>query len=140
MSPLILVVNAGSSSVKITLFSFLLQQDVPYNYQNPQAPVPVALAQATIARLSSPPAILSYSRGSKKIIAEEIHDVKNHTDAVGCILETLLADTGLEALAEKENITQVCHRIVHGGNYTTPHVIDWEAYQRIDQLAELAPL
>jgi acetate kinase len=141
MSALLLSINAGSSSVKITLFTFLLQQDGEYgSHQTRETYIPVSLAEARVNSLFSSSPLLSYSRGSRKISASKVDDVNSHTDGVGCILSTMLADTGLEALAEKSNITHVCHRILHGGNYCAPHVIDEEAYRKIHNLADLAPL
>ncbi len=142
-SSLLLSINAESSSVKITLFALLLQQDgaLLHNHHVLDIYIPFPLVNAYISGLLNLSPTLKYSRGSRNISASKIPDeISSHIDAVGCILSTILADTGLKILTDKESITHVYHRIVHDRNYLAPHVIDQETYQKIDRLTDLAPL
>lgn len=127
MGSIILAINAGSSSVKVSVYEA-------------KGDNLIQLADAQIAGLSAPPAQLTYTRGEHKVKGQEVNDVKDQSAAFARILELLLKDDGLPALKRKEDIRYACHRIVHGGDYTKPTIIDKDAYHHLEELSELAPL
>jgi acetate kinase len=129
MSKVILSINAGSSSVKVSVFK-----------GSSKDAEPTQLAEASVAGLTAPPSTLSYKRGDKKIKDEEIKDVSSQEDAFKYILEQLMNDDGLPELKNKEDIEFACHRVVHGGDFDKPTRIDRETYHHIEELSDLAPL
>ncbi|KAJ4409942.1 hypothetical protein N0V91_002418 [Didymella pomorum] len=130
MPEIILSINAGSSSVKISV------------YKTPEdgADVPKQLAEASVDGLTAPPAKLKYSRGDEKIKGKELEGMSSQKDAFEYILDHLTKDKGLPELNNKEDIHFTCHRVVHGGDYPRSQVIDKETYHHIEELSDLAPL
>lgn len=130
MGKLILSINAGSSSVKVTVFK-----------GSPQDEQPQSLAVVEVAGLTAPPATLSYQRGdNEKTKGKKIEGVDSQESAFKYILEHLLNDDDLPDLKNKEDIEFACHRIVHGGDYDKPTRIDRDTYHHLDELSDLAPL
>jgi len=129
MSKVILSINAGSSSVKVSVFKGSSKDAEPSQ-----------LAEASVAGLTAPPSTLTYKRGDEKIKDEEIKDVSTQEDAFKYILEHLMNDDGLPELKNKEDIEFACHRVVHGGDFDKPTKIDRETYHHIEELSDLAPL
>ena len=130
MPEIILSINAGSSSVKISVYK------TPENGSS----VPVQLAEAIVEGLTAPPAKLKYERGDEKIKGKELENVKSQEDGFRYILEHLTNDKGLKELNHTDDIRFTCHRVVHGGDYPRSQVIDKETYHHIEELSDLAPL
>lgn len=130
MPEIILSINAGSSSVKISV----------YKTPEDNSSTPTQLAEATVEGLTAPPALLKYERGDVKIKGKELPDVKSQEDGFRYILDHLTNDKGLPELDQKEDIRFTCHRVVHGGDYPRSQVIDQETYHHIEELSDLAPL
>lgn len=130
MPEIILSINAGSSSVKISVFK------TPEDGSSD----PTQLAEATVEGLTAPPAKLKYERGDEKIKGKELENVNSQEDGFRYILDHLTNDTGLPELDKKEDIHFTCHRVVHGGDYPRAQVIDKETYHHIEELSDLAPL
>ena len=126
----ILVINAGSSSLKYQLISVTNEElDSEDN---------VVLARGLCERVGD--------KGSfHKHFTEENEDVikvplKDHKDALEQVLDTLIKDenTPIDSL---DDIAAVGHRIVQGGWYFSKSVrIDDDVIAKIDELSELAPL
>ncbi|KAI0009086.1 acetate kinase [Xylariaceae sp. FL0662B] len=130
MKKIILSINAGSSSVKISVFS------AEYNV------TPKQRAECQINGLTAPPAELTYSRGDVQVIKGHsvVEKVETQEDAFKILLDTLVRDTGLPEISAKEDISIACHRVVHGGDYKTAKVINDDTYHHIETLSDLAPL
>ncbi|KAF2126122.1 acetate kinase, partial [Dothidotthia symphoricarpi CBS 119687] len=130
MPEIILSINAGSSSVKISV------------YKTPEtgSSTPTQLAEASVEGLTSPPATLKYERGDEKVKDKELENIKTQEDAFRYVLDYLTNDKGLSELSKKEDIRFTCHRVVHGGDYPRSQVIDKETYHHIEELSDLAPL
>jgi acetate kinase len=62
--------------------------------------------------------------------------VTDHETALKHFLEFLQENTSFK----EEHIKHICHRVVHGGEYTKPTKISSESYHRIESLSDLAPL
>lgn len=126
----ILAINAGSSSVKISV------------YTSEKSAEPRELAEAQISGLTAPPAQLTYTRlGEKVIKAREVADtVKNQEDAFGLLLDTFVDDKELKEISSKEDIAIASHRIVHGGDYDCSQIITQDTYHHLEELSDLAPL
>ena len=136
MSEIILSINAGSSSVKVSVYS----SPTSHPLSKQEILFPKHLAEATIEGLTAPPATLKYERGSKKIKGEKVDNVKTQEEAFVKILDYLTEDEGLTELSRREDIRFTCHRVVHGGDFPSAQVIDEETFHRIAELSDLAPL
>ncbi|MCJ1433692.1 hypothetical protein MMC27_003056 [Xylographa pallens] len=127
---IILAINAGSSSVKVSV----------YKSEDASKP-PVQLAEAQISGLTAPPATLDYKRASKTICkGQEVEGVDSQESAFEAILDHLTGDHDLQDISDRDSITHACHRVVHGGDAPTAHVIDPATYHRLEELMDLAPL
>lgn len=126
----ILAINAGSSSVKISVFT--ADKDA----------LPRQIADTQISGLTAPPAQLTYVRlGETLIKAKEVSDeVKSQDDAFNLLLNTLVDDDGLQEIRSKADISIACHRIVHGGDYDRSQIITQDTYHHLEELSDLAPL
>jgi len=119
----VLVINAGSSSVKY------------YLYQMPQAEV---LANGLVERIGEETSKLShFFRGKTYTLSTKAEDVKK---AIELILETLTnKESGV--LRQTSEIGAVGHRVVHGGEeFTGSVIIDENVIASIEKFADLAPL
>jgi acetate kinase len=119
----VLVINAGSSSVKYHL------------YQMPQAEV---LARGVVERIGEETSNLSHFFQSKTHTAQtKVEDVGSGMEL---ILETLVSrDVGvIQSISE---IGAVGHRVVHGGEeFTGSVIIDEKVIASVKKFADLAPL
>ncbi|KAF2144056.1 uncharacterized protein K452DRAFT_223757 [Aplosporella prunicola CBS 121167] len=129
MPKIILSINAGSSSVKVSVYA-----------TNGKAEDPTELAEASISGLTAPPAKLKYKRGDYSIKDKELEDIDYQEGAFRYIISQLLEDEGLPELGHKDDISFACHRVVHGGDYPHAQVIDVDTYHHIETLSDLAPL
>jgi acetate kinase len=119
----ILVCNAGSSSLKFSLF---------------EAEEELLLAEGGVD-WSRKPTRLVFRRTGEEELREELK-LEKHADAIVRILDDLQAGPSA-ALDRLEDLWAVGHRVVHGGErYTSAVRITPEVKQAIEELAELAPL
>lgn len=130
MGKIILSINAGSSSVKISVFSA------------EQGQSPSQIAEAQLGGLTSPPVELKYSRKDTLVCKDKKvqENVKTQDDAFKVLLKTLVDDPELAEISKKDDIAIACHRVVHGGDYTTSKIITQETYHHLEALTDLAPL
>lgn len=127
MAQLILSINAGSSSLKCSL------------YKEGEGKTLSRLANAEISAINQPPAKLKYVRGDHKHNAD-LDNVKDHKDAFENVLDAFLDDKEVEELKSKEDIRYACHRVVQGGNFEENQLITRETFHKIEALSDLAPL
>ena len=119
----ILVCNAGSSSLKFSLF---------------EAEGELLLAEGGIDWTTKPTRLV-FRRTGHQEIREELK-LEKHADAVVRILDDLRAGPS-PALRTLEDLRAVGHRVVHGGErYTAAVRITPEVKRVIGELSELAPL
>ena len=128
MPLIILSINAGSSSVKVSVYE-----------ANGNSDTPNQLAEAQVEGLTAPPTRLKYERG-EKVKGEELDGINTQEDAFRYILDYLTKDNDLPQLNQKEDIKFTCHRVVHGGDYPKAQIIDEDTYHHIETLSDLAPL
>ena len=119
----ILVINAGSSSIKYQLF---------------EMPERNILAKGMVERIGSPDAQLVHSCNGQKHIAKVT--APDHDAGMDVILSTL-ADATIGAVRKISEIEAVGHRVVHGGEeFTGSVVISGHILSSIERFADLAPL
>jgi acetate kinase len=120
----ILVINAGSSSVKFTLFDMSSH---------------TALASGIVERIGLPGTQFHYRNGKGLSHHEEVA-VGDTRQAVG-IITAHLTHGERGAIRSLRDITAVGHRVVHGGGEVSqPVVVDGEIKRIIRTCFELAPL
>ncbi|KIL61569.1 hypothetical protein M378DRAFT_82326 [Amanita muscaria Koide BX008] len=123
---LILALNAGSSSLKISLYSRVSTEDIVQ-----------PLLTASVSSIQSPPTSFELSAINSSSIKEEgIKTISDHSSAFAYFLHKVAQSTGID----KPHIRYVCHRVVHGGGYREPAKIDSDSYAHIEHLSNLAPL
>ena len=121
---IILVINAGSSSVKFTLFSMKKEK---------------MLAKGQIERLGSTTPNFIYKRPDG-IATESSPKIKDYKGALKVIGEKL-TDPEIGVINNLEEVEVVGHRVVHGGEQITkPAVIDNHVKDIIKDCFSLAPL
>ncbi|MGX6978818.1 acetate/propionate family kinase [Vagococcus elongatus] len=117
-----IAINAGSSSLKWQLF---------------EMPEETVIAKGVVERIGLKDSIFTvkYGEGEK---FNDILDINDHEFAVNMLLDKL---TELAIIQSFDEITGVGHRVVAGGEFFKESaVIDDEAIEMIDKLAEFAPL
>ncbi|CAI6075368.1 unnamed protein product [Clonostachys chloroleuca] len=125
----IFAINAGSSSLKVSVYSVEDRNATPRE-----------IANAQIGGLSSPNTSLTYTRGNEGIYKSHQVKAEGQDDAFSIILETLLGDEKLDEVESNSDIAIACHRIVHGGKYESAQIITKDTYNHIEALSDLAPL
>lgn len=126
---LVLAVNAGSSSLKISLFRRSAED----------AANPVLLLSSSVSSIFSHQAKFKFSlvAHQSRALSEEVYDfIHDHASAFTHFLDRLKE----EASIDRTDIKHVAHRVVHGGGYTGPVIISEESYHYIERLSDLAPL
>ncbi len=119
----VLVINAGSSSLKYQLINVETQ---------------AVLAKGICERVGSAEAFHKHGIDDNEVVIDA--HMANHDDAMALVLDALVnsPDASISSLDE---IDAVGHRIVQGGKYFDRSVlIDDDVIAKIDELAELAPL
>ncbi len=117
----IMSINAGSSSLKFSLFD--MQTDE-------------VLISGLFERIGIEGSFYTLKYGEYKIKNEENMD--NHSDAVKILMEKLLE---LNIVSSLEEINGIGHRIVHGGSlYKESVIVTDKVLQDIIDLSDLAPL
>ena len=119
----VLVVNAGSSSLKFQLFDMENES---------------VIAKGNCEKIGINGSFISYSaRGEKKEIAAEM---KDHNVAIGLVLN-LLTSKENGVIASLSEIGAVGHRVLHGGEiYTDSVKITDEVMANLESLKPLGPL
>jgi acetate kinase len=113
----VLVINAGSSSLKFTMFRMTGQR---------------VLAKGLVERIGLAKPNLIYQRTGDEKTEEEV-TVANHGDA--------LVDKQSGVLKSLSEVQAIGHRVVHGGErFTDPVVIDDAVKSNIRLCSDLAPL
>ncbi|KDR79039.1 hypothetical protein GALMADRAFT_244781 [Galerina marginata CBS 339.88] len=131
---LVLSVNAGSSSLKISLYAVSSEQ----HYDRSSVEPVRLLLTSSISSISAPPAKFSFQLASEHqgIKDAPIDAIKDHATAFSHFLETLQS----QASIDEKRVIYICHRVVHGGDYKEPVQITAESYHHIEKLSDLAPL
>lgn len=123
----ILVINAGSSSIKYQLFDMEDRS---------------VLAAGLVERIGEETGRIKHEtyKNSAKQIAVFHHLIPTHLDGLHRAVELLL-DNEIGVIASPDEIAAVGHRVVHGGEkFSQPTVITDEVIDIIEALSPLAPL
>lgn len=126
MALVLLSINAGSSSLKTSLYLADEKRQLR------------RLASASVS-IDPPHTKLKYLRGDLKD-EKELKDVQDHQTAFKQILDTFLSDSKIPEVKDRSHIKYAAHRVVHGGDFRQDEIITRETFHKIEALSELAPL
>ncbi len=119
----VLVVNAGSSSLKYQLFDMKSR---------------TVMAKGLCERIGID-GRLKHEVSNKKQVIKDI-PMPTHAQAVVALVDSL-TDPKIGCISDMDEITAVGHRIVHGGPWFTESVVvDEEVLANLEKCAEIAPL
>ena len=120
----ILVINAGSSSLKYQLIDMETE---------------AVLAKGLCERIGIEGSKLNHTpQGGEKVVIEK--PMKDHSDAISMVLAAL-TDAEHGVISGMDEINAVGHRVVHGGEFFSKSVIiDAEVKKAIEACVPLAPL
>ena len=121
MKEKILIVNAGSSSLKFSVY---------------EIPEKKELINGIVEKIGLEDSFCSINLNGQKIVHKFF--AKDHIDATKLMLRELLDSKVITDLSEIKNVG---HRILHGGEYySSSVVIDEEVIKNIEKLTKLGPL
>lgn len=121
MEEKILIINAGSSSLKFSLCNM---------------PSATEIVNGLVEKIGEGDSFYSLKFNGQKI--EKQKNIKNHSEAVQVMLKELLENKFIETV---EEIKAVGHRVLHGGEiYSESVVIDENVLDNIKSLTKLGPL
>jgi acetate kinase len=129
MSAMLLVLNAGSSSLKFALYP----RDVPPLADGHATRPETALLRAEVEGIGHAPRFRVRS-GDAASLQVDVSAVTDHAGALDAVLHGLHAGGHMQ-------IAAVGHRVVHGGTrFERPTRIDAESLRALHELVPLAPL
>jgi len=121
---LILVINCGSSSAKYQLFNAKKQ---------------TILANGVVERIGQSTAALKHNDNGSATVTRKVVCADHHV-AINIIVD-ILCDKKYGAIASKDEIYGIGHRVVHGGEkFKESTLITDEVVKYINKYSELAPL
>ncbi len=118
----ILVINAGSSSLKYQLFDMQTGK---------------VLAKGVCEKIGLSGIITHKRPGAAPYKAE--HPMPSHNEALALVLQ-LLTDKELGVIAGTDEIAAIGHRFAHGGKFDSSRVLDDEAIAYLESIVPLNPL
>ncbi len=119
----ILVINAGSSSLKYQLINNETEE---------------VLAKGTVERIGIKGGKLTHKAGGKEFVIEK--EIKDHTEAIQLVLNELI-DGEAGVIRSMDEIDAVGHRVVASGEaFKKTTLVTDEVMKTMDEIAELAPL
>ncbi|OHB50054.1 MAG: acetate kinase [Planctomycetes bacterium GWF2_41_51] len=119
----ILVINAGSSSIKYQLF---------------EMPAEKVLAKGLLEKIGEETSKLTHTSDTKEHKIET--KAADHSEGMKLILNTLV-DPNIGVIKDISEINAVGHRVVHGGEeFTDSCIINEHVIGSIERFADLAPL
>ena len=120
----ILVINAGSSSLKYQLI------DIDSSS---------VIAKGLCERIGIKDSMLTYKPAGGEAFTKQ-QDMKNHEDAISLVLE-VLADPKIGVIKDMSSIAAVGHRVLHGGEkFSDPVLINDQVLSVIEECIPLGPL
>ena len=119
----VLVVNAGSSSLKYQLFDMDTEE---------------VIAKGNAERIGMDGSFLKHkAKGVETILKKPLPD---HAESIKLILNTLI-DAQIGVIKNIDEIDAIGHRVVHGGeHYTKPCLVDQKVIDDLRGLVDFAPL
>ena len=127
MSTVVLSINAGSSSLKTTLYVHGSEQRLK------------SWAKAEISNINQRSTQLKYTSDIRKD-KKDVNNIQDHKAAFEHVLDAFLSDGSVKEVKSKDDIHYACHRVVQGGDFREDELITRETFKKIEALEDLAPL
>ncbi|MBR4124331.1 MAG: acetate kinase [Clostridia bacterium] len=119
----VLVVNAGSSSLKYQLFDMDTEE---------------VIAKGNAERIGLDGSFLKHKAKGVETILSKV--LTNHAEAIKLILDTLV-DAQIGVIKSIDEIDAIGHRVVHGGSeYTKPTLVNQKVIDDLRGLVDFAPV
>lgn len=119
----VLVVNAGSSSLKYQLFDMDTEE---------------VIAKGNAERIGLDGSFLKHKAKGVETILSKV--LTNHAEAIKLILDTLV-DAQIGVIKSIDEIDAIGHRVVHGGfEYTKPTLVNQKVIDDLRGLVDFAPV
>ena len=119
----VLVINAGSSSIKYQL--------IDMENEN-------VIAKGLVEKIGLPDSRLVHKANGSATTIEKL--ITNHNDGLELVLEAL-QDEKIGVIKSLDEITAIGHRVLHGGTkYVEPYIITDEVMEGLNELIPLGPL
>lgn len=119
----ILIINSGSSSIKLQLIGM---------------PSETLICSGLVERIGHKDAVVNYKTHSMTL--QQTHTIMTHNEGLHRIVNLLL-DPEIGVLKSTEEIEVVGHRVVHGGNsFSSTTLVTEEVKKKIREYSALAPL
>jgi acetate kinase len=123
LSRIVLVLNAGSSSIKFSVFDIA------------EAGSLASLYRGEVDGVGARPRFVAADAAGVRLADEKLHASSGHDEALDIILDWIEARTG------GATFIAVGHRVVHGGvRYTAPIRVTPDVLRELEALVPLAPL
>jgi len=120
----ILVINAGSSSLKYQLIDMATEE---------------VLAKGLCERIGIEGSFVKHTKGEEAAVVIE-KALPNHKVAIEAVINVLV-DAKLGVIKDMSEISAVGHRVVHGGEkFSASVIIDEKVMKTLNECIELAPL
>lgn len=121
----VLVVNAGSSSLKYQLFD--TSRDVVF-------------AKGVCDRIGIDGSIIKHKQLIKDVETEKLVSMKDHSEAMKMVVEMLI-DAEYGCISSMDEIEAVGHRVVHGGAFFSESILlTDEVLEKLELCRDYAPL
>lgn len=121
MNEKFLIINAGSSSLKFSLYNM---------------PETIEIVNGYIEKIGNQDSFYTLKYNGNKVEKKKV--ILNHTDAVETMLEELLGNGFIKDVLD---IKGIGHRVLHGGEYYSESVlVDDNVLENIKSLTKLGPL
>ncbi|MGH8678171.1 MAG: acetate/propionate family kinase, partial [Burkholderiales bacterium] len=118
----IVVINAGSSSIKFALYAI---EDM----------APVGVFRGQVEGLGTNPRLAAWDRENNALAAKALPDSAKHADAIAEVLDWV------EGNDDDYRLLAAGHRVVHGAErFAAPVEVDSRVLEALDALCPLAPL
>ena len=119
----VLVINAGSSSLKYQLINMATQQ---------------VLCKGQVERIGIEGSFLKQKGGAEE--ADILAEIKDHNDAIEMVLKAL-TDPKHGVVKSLEEIDAVGHRVLHGGEkFADPVLVNDQVIRDLESIIDLGPL
>ncbi len=120
----VLVVNAGSSSLKYQLFETNSKE---------------VLAKGNCERIGIDGSVITHKTAGKEAVSKSV-DIPNHSEAMKLVVNALLDDK-YGCISNASEIEAIGHRVVHGGPYFTKSMlVTDEVMKTLEKCMSYAPL
>jgi acetate kinase len=101
---------------------------------------PRTIVDAQVSGITSPPQSLKFKTQTEEKKEQLKENLSTPPEAFKFLLQRCLSDPDISDVASTDDLAYICHRVVHGGDYTDAAEISDETYHYLRGMEDLAPL